>query len=75
MRHVVGLWVLSPKEDEINLYANKGGGFASGKGGKDASGRVGICEKKGAKSRWDFTPRGIEAGVFISARLAWILFL
>lgn len=32
--------VLSPKEDEVNLYADEGGAFASGKGEGDASGRV-----------------------------------
>lgn len=39
MRLAVG-GVLSPKEDEVNLYADWGGAFASGKGGGDASGRV-----------------------------------
>lgn len=43
----------------------------------DASGRVSSDlwkkrKKKVQKSRWDFTPRRTEAGVFISARLAWI---
>lgn len=57
-------------------YTKVGGGFVGVEG--DASGRVSSDlwkkrkKKKVQKSKWNFTPRRTEAGVFISARLAWI---
>lgn len=66
-----GVW--SPEECEIH---QSGRGDLLGWKGMPQEELAVICgrkeKKKVQKSRWDFTPRRTEAGVFISARLAWI---